>query len=300
MDRILGVVPPVLTPFDQNGQLIEGEFREYLSFLLDKGVDGVFVLGTTGEGTLLSTREREEVAKIAVDEVAGRKPIIVHAGAISTAETVELVRHAASIGATAASITAPWYFTYDDEALFRHYAAASSAAPDLPMMVYNYPKVGNAVSPPLLRRIVDACPNFVGLKDSSESLINLAQVRQVMGTEFNVLTGSVQLVAASLWIGADGIINSMSQTLPEMVLALYKAFVDGDRERTLEIQEFLSKTRNAFSRPVFAAQQKLVMHWRGFKRWHVRAPNREITTEEEYTLRKALDELGGLETLTDF
>ena len=61
MDRILGVVPPVLTPFDQNGQLIEGEFREYLSFLLDKGVDGVFVLGTTGEGTLLSTREREEV-----------------------------------------------------------------------------------------------------------------------------------------------------------------------------------------------------------------------------------------------
>ena len=168
------------------------------------------------------------------------------------------------------------------------------------MMVYNYPKVGNAVSPHLLRRIVDACPNFVGLKDSSESLVNLAQARQIMGTEFNVLTGSVQLDAASLWIGADGIINSMSQTLPEIVLALYRAFVDDNRERTLEIQELLGKTRNAFNRPVFAAQQKLVMRWRGFRRWHVRAPNRELITEEEYALRKALDELGGLEALTDF
>lgn len=300
IDKLTGVIPPVLTPFDDEGRLIEAEFRGYLSFLLDKGVDGVFILGTAGEGPLLSLPDRKTIAEIAVDEVAGRKPVVVQAGAMSTQETIELVKQAASIGASAACILPLWYFAMDDEALFQHYAAISCAAPDLPIMIYYYPSIGSAVSPQLAKRIADACPNIVGVKDSGESIPTMAEFQRLLCPNFRILTGSVHLVAASLWMGAHGIINSMSQTFPELSLALYKACVDGDRQRALELQLLLSTARNLMSRPVFLAQQKLVMHWRGFGRWHVRAPNRELTSEEVQALRRALDELGGLEALTAF
>lgn len=300
VDELSGVIPPVLTPFNQRGTLIESEFRDYLSFLLDKGVDGVFILGTAGEGPLLSLADRKAIAEIAVDEVAGQKPVVVQAGAMSTQETIELVKQAASIGASAACILPLWYFPMDDEALYQHYAAISRATPDLPMMIYYYPSIGSAVSPQLAKRITDACPNFVGLKDSGESIPTLAEFQHLLCPGFRIFTGSVHMVAVSLWMGVDGIINSMSQTFPELSLALYKACLNGERERALELQSLLSVARNCMSRPVFLAQQKLIMHWRGFRRWNVRAPNRELSPEEAHALRGALDELGGLEALTDF
>jgi len=111
---INGVIPAVLTPFKINGDVNETALRNYLDFLIEKGVHGLFPLGTNGSGPLMSVEDRKKVISIVVEQTNKRVPVIVHTGAISTAETIEVTEHALNVGADAAAIVTPWYFPHDD------------------------------------------------------------------------------------------------------------------------------------------------------------------------------------------
>src|SRR5690606_4590817 len=105
----------------------------HVHWLLDRGVSGLYVCGTTGEFSLLALTERKQVAAVVTAEVAGRVPVIVHVGCMTTADTVTLARHAQETGADAIAAVTPWYHPYDEEALYRHYAAVANAVPELPV-----------------------------------------------------------------------------------------------------------------------------------------------------------------------
>ena len=136
-----GVICPTVTPLKPNGDINPDMIRPLVDFLIDRGVAGIYPLGSTGEGPLFTTEERKAVAAATVEAVSGRLPVIVHTGAMTTGETIDLTRHAQSIGADAASVITPWYFLHGEEALEAHYRAVLEAVAGFPVWLYNLAQV---------------------------------------------------------------------------------------------------------------------------------------------------------------
>ncbi|HIQ06011.1 MAG TPA: dihydrodipicolinate synthase family protein, partial [Anaerolineae bacterium] len=145
-----GVMPALLTPFDERGAVNEPVARELVDRLVAAGVNGFYVCGGTGEGLLLTPAERKRMAEIVVDQVAGRVPVVIHVGAIDTATAVDLAAHARAIGADAVSAIPPFYYALDVAAIKEHYRLIGEAA-RLPLYIYNIPDAtGVAVTPEML------------------------------------------------------------------------------------------------------------------------------------------------------
>src|SRR5919201_658639 len=164
-----GALAAAVTPLrDDGAALDEDAFRLYLDFLHAAGLDGILALGTTGEGILLSAAERRRAAELFLE---GPLPVIVHAGAQTTAETVALAEHAAAWGAAGVAVIGPPYYAYDDAALLAHFAAAARASEPLPFYVYELKaRSGYAVPVNVVERLREEVTNLAGLKVSDKPL----------------------------------------------------------------------------------------------------------------------------------
>ncbi len=242
--QLRGVVVPMVTLYDEQGRVDHQGMRALVAFLIEHDVSGLFPCGTTGEGPLLTSDERRAIAETVVDAAAGRVKVVVHTGAITTEEACALTEHARAIGADGAALCAPYYYTYSEEALFRHFAAVAERVPDFPLYLYNIPATtGNVLSPRLVRRLVETCPNIVGVKDSSGSLDNLMHLLQLNDRPFVVANGSDAHILASVVLGASACVSGNANVVPDLVVALFRAAKQGDLERAREFQRRLNKVR---------------------------------------------------------
>lgn len=193
-----GVFPALLTPLTDDGERIDAAaLRAHVAWLIDHGVHGLMPAGSTGEGPLLTTAERQQLLEVVVDAAAGRVPVLAHVGAITTRETIALVRHARGCGAQAASVVTPYYFRVPDEALIAHACRVAEAAPDLPIFLYNIPQnTGNTLSSAVVEAIVARCPNVVGLKDGSDDRDALVRFTMASGGRFQALSDALRRAPA--------------------------------------------------------------------------------------------------------
>lgn len=269
-----GVFPALLTPFTDDGERIDAAaLRAHVAWLIDHGVHGLMPAGSTGEGPLLTLAERQQLLEIVVDAAAGRVPVLAHVGAITTRETIALVRHAQSCGAQAASVVTPYYFRVPDEALIAHACRVAEAAPDLPIFLYNIPQnTGNALSPAVVEAIVARCPNVVGLKDSSDDLDALVRFTMAAGGRLQVLCGSDRLLCDALQAGACGSVSGNANLFPEIVVGLFEAFARGDLAGARAYQEQLNQARAALDDGRYLSLYKRVLERRGLCGGPVRAP----------------------------
>ena len=287
--NVRSVICPMVTPFDEKNRAdLEGA-RRVADFLLSKGVAALMVAGTTGEGMLLSLAERKALCEVVVDQVAGRVPVIAQTGCISTADTVELTRHAASVGATAASVIVPYFFSFDDDSLFAHFMSVAKAVPDLPIFLYTFPgNAKNDISPALLGRLLRAAPNIVGIKSSNPDLVRFQEYIQVGGEGFLAFCGVDGLMLPALALGAKGHVSGNSNVLPETFHALYEAFVAGDMERARSLQESINRIRAVLKDGITPAYYKAGLKLRGVPAGYVRPPVRELTPEERREVEQGL------------
>lgn len=273
--RLAGVVAPILTPFTGSGEVDEPSLRSLAAFLLDSGVDGLYVCGTTGEFPLLTMDERRRILEVVLDEVRGRIPVFAHAGAAGTVETVALARHAAAVGADGVGAITPYFFPYDDGALRRHYLALAEAVTPLPVYLYNLPDFAiNAVSPELADELYRGAPNIVGLKDSSGDLDILRAHRAVSpGRRISLLSGTDGLNLPALQLGCDGMIAGNANAVPEPFVALNRAWQAGDAAGALAAQRQIDLVRTMLANGARLADFKAVLVARGIIRTAaVRAP----------------------------
>jgi dihydrodipicolinate synthase/N-acetylneuraminate lyase len=158
-----GRLAAAVTPLRDGGaSLDEAAFAPYVDFLADGGLGGILALGTTGEGILLSSEERKRAAELFLEAAGRRLQVAVHCGAQTTADTVELARHAAEVGADAVAVIGPPYFAYDEEALYRHFAAAAEAAGAVPFYLYEFKaRAGYSIPLSVIERLGD---RLAGLK----------------------------------------------------------------------------------------------------------------------------------------
>ena len=264
-----GALAAAVTPLRDDGAALDEEaFRPYLDFLAAGGLDGILALGTTGEGILLSAAERRGAAELFLE---GPLPVIVHCGAQTTAETVALAEHAASVGAAGVAVIGPPYYTYDEAALFAHFAAAARACAPLPFYVYELKaRSGYAVPVSVVERLREEASNLAGLKVSDKPL---EAVKPYLLEGLDVFIGAEELLPVE---GAAGTVSGLASVFPERVVAL-----DG-----------VGELRAALDRYPFQAAAKYVLGRRGVPvREDVRGPLRRLTDDEKWELDAWLESL---------
>ena len=210
-----GALAAALTPLCDGGDALDDEaFGPYLNFLERGGLDGLLVLGTTGEGFLLTPSERRRAVELFA---AGPLPLIVHCGAQTTADTVALAEHAAGVGVAGVAVIAPPYFPLDSNALLAHFEAAARACAPLPFYVYEFERAsGYPVPLEVLARLREAAPSLAGLKVSDSPYERFAPY-VIEGLD--VFVGPEALIPQGLAAGAVGAVSALAAAFPEVVVA---------------------------------------------------------------------------------
>ena len=207
---------------------------------------GVFVLGTTGEFYGLDYDEKKRATEIAVDQVKGRVPVYVGAGAITTRECVRLSRMAEAAGAQAVTVLTPMFISPSEEELYQHFRAIAESTA-LPMLVYNNPdRTGINMSANLVERLA-GIQNIVGAKDSSGDLTLTSEyIRRTRDKGFKIMAGRDTLILGTLVYGGVGCVAATSNLAPSLVVDIYNKFMAGDMQGSLEAQYRLAPMRHAF------------------------------------------------------
>lgn len=271
--HIRGVIVPLLTLFNEQGKINTEATKQLVEFLIERGVHGLFPGGTTGEGPLLTTEERCQLAATVIQAAAGRVPVIVHTGAITTCETIKLTRHAWAMGAQAAAIIPPYYYHLDEEELFLHFREVARQVPDLPIYLYNNPAVtGHDLSTQLISRLVEECPNIIGMKDSSGTLDTLAACSTLRDGHFNTACGDDGLILAAMAMGFDACVSGNANVVPELVVALYQTAKEGDLGKARELQRKVDAVRRLLGDGGNLSLLKGILTQRGLDAGGVRAP----------------------------
>ncbi len=292
--EVQGVVVPLLTPFVDGGECLdEAALQSNIEWLIGKGVNGFMPCGTTGEAALLTTTERKRIVEITVETANHRVPVLAHVGAATTARTIALARHAVEVGAEAISVVTPWYYLLSDDALLAHYCAVAQAVPSTPLYLYNIPQnANNTITRALAERIVAACPNVVGIKDSAGKLDGLQSFVGLRGGSFQVVCGSDSLQLAALQAGAVAGVSGNANVVPELVLALYDAWYANDLARASEKQELLTQSAQAMGNGSSLALFKAIATWRGLRTGSVRSPLPHVDAARVEAAAQQLKALG--------
>lgn len=276
MTRFQGILPAVITPFDAAGRFRADSFERLLGRCYAAGVDGVYVCGQTGEGLQQSSEQRKRVAEVAAQCSPQDKTIIVHTGAMSTAEAVDLTKHAARIGAHAVSALPP-IGNYSFAEIKAYYTAIASAS-DLPLLIYYFPAYAPSVNS--LDLILELCaiPNVCGLKFTSNDLFLLSEVKKSGATVFY---GTDEMLLAGLVMGADGGIGSFYNVAPELFVRLWTLTRKGEWEQARTMQQQINELLAIGLRfPVHPAVKAMIAR-RGIDCGKCLPPRRHLTAEEE-------------------
>ena len=272
-----GALAAALTPLRDYGQALdEDAFGPYADFLAEGGLDGVLALGTTGEGILLSVTERKRATELYVEASAGRLQVAAHCGAQTTADTVELARHAVAAGADAVAVIGPPYFKLDDEALLEHFRRAADAAGSAPFYLYEFEATsGYAIPLGVVDRLRQEAPNLAGLK-VSDSPFEKVQPYLVEGLD--VFVGAEALIADCLAAGAAGAVSGLAAAFPAEVAAVVREPSPAGAQKLGELRAQIERF------PRHAALKAIAGHKGVPMQADVRRPLRGLTDAEREEL----------------
>lgn len=222
-----GALTAMVTPFKQDGQIDWDRLAANVEFQIKKGINGLVPMGTTGESPTLNHEEHRAVIAKVIEWTKKRVPICAGTGSNSTAEAVDLTRHAKQAGADAALVVNPYYNKPTQEGLFRHFSAVADVG--LPVILYNIPgRTGVQLTPQTVARLAKH-PAIVGIKEATGSLDVASEIAALCDPEkFTILSGDDSLTLPLMSVGGKGVISVLSNLIPDQVAALTKAGLAGD------------------------------------------------------------------------
>lgn len=291
MLKLTGIIPALLTPFDENDQVNIRVLRDLVEYLLSKGASGFYVCGGTGEGLFMTEEERRLTAETVVDQVKGRAPVVVHVGALSTRPACHLAAHAEEIRADGVSAIPPIYIKADLENVKRHYAAIASAS-SLPFYVYNIPGMtGVMVGASMMETLMDEIPRIRGMKYTAYDFFEMRKIAELDGGRLNVVSGPDEMMIAAQVMGADGAIGTTYNLLPRLFVDAYEALHAGDVPKAQEFQAAANRVISVFLEFKTISVIKEMARLIGYDCGAGRPPNRPLSDEEKGRLRESLEEV---------
>jgi len=292
MERLRGIYIPLPTPFTESGAVDEDGLVELAEFYVRSGVHGLFALGTFGQGPALTPEERKRIAKLTIDKVAGRIPVVIHVGTADTPTTIELAKDAVEKGATAIGVVPPYYFDHLDDEVFQHFVSVYQAV-NHPLFIYNNAvnsgyRMTAAWTAKLVKEIPDAC----GIKMSFIPLDQQLAFVRALPPSCAVFSGSATVIMPGILWGIAGSIHPLTVAIPELLVKLWNAVEEGKLEEAVELQrrviEFtavVADLQRVYGRSVLRESLKLRdLPVRAFPRW----PTKDLTPEHLSKLKKAL------------
>ncbi|WP_285904847.1 4-hydroxy-tetrahydrodipicolinate synthase [Pseudodesulfovibrio pelocollis] len=229
-----GAFTALSTPF-RDGAVDEATYRDFIEWQIDQGIDGLVPCGTTGEAATLSHEEQGRIIRICVDQVRRRVPVIAGAGSNSTREAIELTRLAKEAGADATLQITPYYNKPTPEGLIAHFKAIAAEV-SIPMVIYNVPgRTGLNLLPPDLKRIVDAVPQAIAVKEATGNMCQAAEVIECCGKSFQLLSGDDFTVLPLLAVGGQGVISVVSNIMPKTMSDMCRLFMEKDHDGALNL-----------------------------------------------------------------
>lgn len=303
MYKPYGVIPPIITPFDQGGHVDYPALSGMADFLIKGGVHGLFPFGTTGEFYAISDEEFVQGLTVVRDAAAGKtnrygKPIQLIAGCshITTREVIRLIRLVEKVGGyDAVSVLTPMFISQTQDELFHFYKAIADST-EMPVIMYNNkPKTNITIAPATVSLLARTCPNIVGVKDSTGDMTNTGEYLRLtmdIRDRFDVMMGRDTLIYAGLHYGCSGAVASCANVAPRLVADIYDKFRDGDYPGALQAQYRLAPLRIACSMGTFPAVIKEGLNLQGIPVGKCLEPIGELTAGEKQQLREVLCEMG--------
>lgn len=228
-----GTATALITPF-REGAVDYDALGALLEFQIEKGVNALVVLGTTGEAATLTAAERDQVIAFALRSVDGRIPVIIGTGTNCTAATAELSRRAQDLGADGVLVVTPFYNKPTQEGLYRHFRTVAQAV-DLPVVLYNVPgRTGVNLLPETVLRLAGDVPNIKAVKEASgnqHQCDQLLRALAVVRPDFRVYSGNDDQAFHLICSGGDGVVSVLSNIVPEQTSAMVNAALQGNLEK---------------------------------------------------------------------
>jgi 4-hydroxy-tetrahydrodipicolinate synthase len=285
-----GVFTALVTPF-RDGEVDEPALRELVEIQVAAGVDGVAPCGSTGEAATLSHAEHGRVVEIVVDAVRGRVQVLAGTGSNNTRESIELTRHARSVGVDAALLISPYYNKPTQEGIVAHYSAIARET-GLPLVVYNIPgRTASNILPATLARLADV-EHVVGVKESCGDIEQISQVVAECPPSFSVLSGDDAMILPVLAVGGRGAVSTTSNVAPREVVELVRSYRAGDHARALALHQRLLPLFRALFCETNPIPVKAALALQGRIRDEIRLPLTRLTQQNRERLQVALKEQG--------
>ncbi len=293
-----GLIAATVTSFTESGDVCTDVIGPMIDRLMESGVDGLYVCGSTGEGMSLTCKERKRVVEATVEAARGRVPVVVQVGHNSLKDARDLAEHAALNGAAAISATCPSYFKISDtETLVASMSEIATAAPQTPFYYYHIPSLtGSPIDVvEFLQRGGDKIATFAGLKYTDTLLHQYQQCLSLDGGRFDVLWGCDEMLLGALATGARGAIGSTYNIAAPLYQSLIAAFAAGETGSARDLQSRSVEMISVMKRYSFHAALKAIMQMLGMPGGACRLPLRDLTGDEAMTLRTQLESIGFFE-----
>ena len=284
-----GIIPPIITPLTEAGEVNYPVLHQMVNHLLDNGVHGLFPLGTTGEFYAFDNETYRKILETVKEETAGRVPVYGGASHITTRGVIELVKICEEVGMDAVSVLTPMFVSQTQEELYDYYAEIA-ANTTLPIIMYNNkPKTNVTITPDTVAKLA-AIDNIIAIKDSTGDMTNTAEYIRLTrdNPNFHVLMGRDTLIHAALCYGASGAIASCANVAPRIAADIYDKYVAGDLKGSLESQFMLAPLRIACSMGTFPAVVKEGLEQQGIPVGKCLKPISELKPEEKEKLHQVL------------
>lgn len=270
--EIKGIITAMVTPFDARGEISKQGTKDLIRYLLGKGIDGLFILGTNGEFHVLEEKEKLTFAQYVIDEVSGQVPVYVGTGGNSTKQVITLSKQMEQLGADALSVISPYFVPPTEHELVAHYTSIADAV-TIPVLMYNIPKNTGVNITKEAVTVLARHENIAGIKDSSGKLENMVSyIHAAKGQAFNVLSGSDSLILSGLKSGATGAVAATSNALPEIDKAIYQLWKDGKLEEAEAMQQRIEPFRTVLKLGTIPSVLKAAVGIRGIDVGGARLP----------------------------
>lgn len=287
LDKVNGIIPPIVTPFTANGDIDEAAFRDIVKFNLKKKVHGVCVGGSSGEGHTLTVEEFARLMEITVEEVNGAIPVLAGIIANSTRDAIRRAKAISHLSVQGLQVTPVHYvFKPDEEATYAHFKALTEAT-DVPVIIYNVVP-WNYLSPALLVRLMTELPGVQGVKQSAGDLKLMADLMLNVPQGCKVYSAVDALLYPSFAIGCHGTIAANPAAVPGVCIALWDAVQRGDHKLAKDIHEALLRFWNTIYADNLPANIKTSIALQGTQAGLPRMPMPNTTPAQLENIKREL------------
>ena len=257
MEPLSGIITALVTPFTSEGELKKEAIKPLIDFQIKGGVDGVFLCGTAGLGTVMRTDQRIDMFNESVKAAKGRVKILAHVGASSTEEAVILTGEAESAGVDAVGAVPPYFMKPDEVSILNHFRAIAEAT-NLPVYIYNIPRQAlNSVTPSMMLKL-SSIPNIRGVKDSSRDFINVLDYLRLLPKDFSVICGTDSYIYPAMIMGAKGAITGYANGFPDVYADFLRIIKSGDNEAAKRKQFEINVLRGKLQNPPLAPHYEVL------------------------------------------